>query len=103
MSDSRLAKDHGLRLDSVDDAMVLIASGVRRCVFTLDDLGDHFFDLRNQVAGTVFQKLINYRCEVAIVVPRNHQLGERITELAREHRSHPVVRFFSSIEDAQRW
>lgn len=103
MNPSRLARDHGLRLDSVDDAAAVILSGVSRCIFTLDDLADDFFDLRNRKAGEVFQKLVNYRCQIAIVVPDDHDLGERVTELIREHRSHPAIRFFQSVESALAW
>lgn len=103
MTGSRLAREHGLRLARPDDALLLISSGVRRCVFTLDDLAEDFFDLRNRVAGEVFQKLVNYQCQVAIVVPQDHGLGERVTELAREHAEHPVIRFFPTVEAALGW
>jgi len=103
MAESRLARDHGLRLDSVDDAMHVIASGVRRCVFTLDDLPAGFFELSNRLAGEVFQKLINYHCQVAIVVPPDHGLGARVSELAREHAKHPTVRFFPTVAAALAW
>lgn len=100
---SRLARDHGLRLARPDDVLDVIGSGVERCIFTLDDLPADFFDLKNRLAGEVFQKLVNYRCQVAIIVPADHGLGERVTELAREHAHHPVVRFFPSIEAALAW
>lgn len=103
MANSRLASDHGLRLDSADDATRVISSGVSRCIFTLDDLSSDFFDLSNQIAGESFQKLINYNCKVALVVPPDHELGPRITELAWEHRNHPIVRFFPTVEEALEW
>lgn len=103
MTVSRLAGDHGLRLAQPDDVLNVIGSGVHRCIFTLDDLPSDFFELKNRMAGEVFQKLVNYQCQVAIVVPADHGLGERVTELAREHARHPVVRFFPSIEAALAW
>ncbi len=103
MTDSRLARDHGLRLSSVDDAFKLIGRDLRPIIFTTGDLSDGFFDLHSQIAGDIFQKLIKYNCKVAIVIPDDHNKGERITELKREHLSHPVVRFFNSIEDALLW
>lgn len=102
-TESRLAKDHGLRIDSEDNALDIISSGVRRCVFTTDDVAPDFFDLKNRLAGNVFQKLVNYNCQVAIVLPPDHNFGERVTELAREHVNHPTVRFFPSIELALDW
>ena len=103
MAESRLARDHGLRLDSVEDAMSVISSGVNRCVFTLGDLSADFFDLRTRLAGEVFQKLVNYRCRIAIVVPPDHELGPRVTELTREHASHPTIRFFPTLKAALEW
>jgi len=100
---SRLAKDYDLRIDQVDDAMSIISSGVRRCVFTPDELSEDFFDLRTRIAGEVFQKLVNYNCQIAIVVPRDHCYGDRVTELAREHASHPLIRFFETVEEALAW
>ena len=103
MMTSRLARDHGLRIDQVDDAMTIISSGVRRCVFTTDDVSEAFFDLKTRLAGEVFQKLINYNCKIALVLPPDHPYGDRVTELAREHAAHPIVRFFPSIEEALAW
>lgn len=100
---SSLARNHELRLDSVSDAMDLIGSGVRRCVFTPDDVSPAFFDLETRLAGDIFQKLVNYRFEVAIVVPPDHGFGERVTELAREHASHPVIRMFPTEAEALSW
>jgi len=100
---SRLAKDHNLRIDTINDAMDIITSGVRRCVFTSSDVSDDFFDLRTRLAGEVFQKLINYNCQVAIVLPEDHPYGDRVTELAREHAAHPVIRFFPTVEKALAW
>ena len=100
---SRLAKDHNLRIDTIDDAMDIIASGVDRCIFTEEDVSADFFALKTRLAGEVFQKLINYNCQVAFVLPPDHPYGDRVTELAREHANHPVVRFFASVEDALAW
>ena len=103
MMDSRLARDHGLRLERPEDALAVISSGVCPCVFTLEDLSENFFDLSNRLAGEIFQKLINYHCAVAIVVPADHGLGDRLTELAREHARHPTIRFFPTLEEALAW
>jgi hypothetical protein len=103
MKTSGFARDHGLRLDTVDDAMAIIATGVQGCIFTLNDIADDFFVLENRRAGEVFQKLINYSSRIAIVLPPDHSFGDRVTELAREHASHPIVRFFETPEDALQW
>lgn len=67
------------------------------------DLGPAFFDLRSGLAGELLQKFVNYRVPLAIVLPSPTAHGERFNELVREHRSHPVVRFFASDEAARRW
>ena len=87
-----------IQLCSEQDALDLIASGMRGCVLMPDDLHPEFFDLRNGIAGAIFQKLINYSFRVAIVVPEEHSYGERVTELIRDHSSHECIRFFSSID-----
>jgi len=72
-------------------------------LLTESDLSAEFFDLRTGLAGEALQKFVNYRARVAIVVeqPENH--GERFHELVREHRTHPMVRFFPTVETAERW
>jgi hypothetical protein len=51
----------------------------------------------------LFQKCINYRIRLAIVIADPNAYGERFTELAREHSTHGLIRFFGSKEDAMRW
>ena len=98
-----LAKSHNLRIASPDDAMTVIASGIDRCIFTLDDLSPDFFDLRNRLAGEVFQKFTLYGIRAAFVIPENHGLGERVSELAREHARHAAIRIMPTVEDAHLW
>lgn len=68
-----------------------------------EDLGAAFFDLRTGLAGELLQKFVNYRLPVAIVVASPGIHGDRFVELFREHRSHPLVRFFSTEADAREW
>lgn len=98
-----LARDNGLKLLSADDAIDVISSGLPGCVFATSDLSPEFFDLSNGIVGAVFQKFINYGFRVAFVLPHDHGLGDRITELAREHARHPCVRFVTSQEEAFAW
>ncbi len=103
MPQNFLAGDNGLGLRSLDDAMNVLSSGLPGCIFTLEDVSPEFFDLRNGLAGEVFQKFVNYKFRVVFVLPPEHGLGERITELAREHRNHPCVRFSTTLEEAEEW
>ncbi|HEY6455753.1 MAG TPA: DUF4180 domain-containing protein [Steroidobacteraceae bacterium] len=67
------------------------------------DFVPEFFDLRSGLAGELFQKLVNYRIRTAIVLPDPGKYGTRISELALEHRTHPVVRIFQTVEAAKAW
>ena len=98
-----LAKNNNMKLSSVDDALHVLASGQSGCIFTLDDLGDDFFNLSNRIAGEVFQKFVNYNFKVVFIIPADHNLGERVTELIRDHARHSTIRFFETVEQAERW
>ena len=100
---SLAAKDHGLSLHTEDDVMGLIGSGLPGCIFTVEDLHPRFFDLRNGIAGALLQKLVNYHFPVAIILPEDHGFGPRVTELVRDHRRHPVIRFFTDAQAGQDW
>ncbi|MEX0963171.1 MAG: DUF4180 domain-containing protein [Pseudohongiellaceae bacterium] len=68
-----------------------------------DELGEHFFRLRKGLLGELFQKLTNYDQKVALIVPDHNAHGERLRQLINEHRSHPTIRFFPSMESATIW
>jgi hypothetical protein len=55
------------------------------------------------LAGELFQKLVNYRIPVAIVVADPQAYGERFSELAYEHRNHNMIRFVRSADEAHNW
>lgn len=98
-----LAGKHNMKLRNITDALDIMTSGQPGCILTLDDLGDDFFDLKNGIAGEVFQKFIIYQYPIAIVLPSDHKLGDRVTELAREHSHHSQIRFCTTIEQAKQW
>ncbi|TQV65699.1 DUF4180 domain-containing protein [Exilibacterium tricleocarpae] len=100
---SILAKDANLQLHSEQDALDIMVSGLPACILQVDDLHPDFFDLSNGLAGAIFQKFVNYSFKVAIVLPRNHDFGPRVTELARDHRFHSCVRFFPTATEAELW
>jgi hypothetical protein len=68
-----------------------------------DDLGPQFYDLQTGLAGELFQKVVNYRGRVAIVIRDARVHGDRFAELAYEHRQHPAVRFFAERAPALEW
>jgi len=67
------------------------------------DLCPAFFDLRSGLAGEVFQKFVNYRSPLAIVLPDSDAYGERFSELVYEHRQHATLRFFPDECTARQW
>lgn len=97
------ASEHGLRLDSEEDALAAIYSGLPGCIFEAADLHSDFFELKNGIAGGIFQKFSNYRYPAAIVLAQFSAMPQRIQELIRDHQRHPYLRFFESIDDAAAW
>lgn len=100
---SLYASGHNLKLTGVQDVYDIIGSGLPGLIFTMDDLSPVLFNLSNGILRECFQKLVNYRFPIAIVFPETHPYGERITELAREHARHPLIRFCKTNEEAERW
>ena len=68
--DYLIASKHNLKLNDVSDAYEIIGSGLS-IIFTTDDIGKDFFELRNGVLGETFQKFVNYYCLIAILLTVN--------------------------------
>jgi len=100
-----IASDSGISIRSFSDISDAIGAciGAEGLVLTETDLAKEFFDLRSGLAGEVFQKFINYKVTVAIVLPDAEAYGERFSELAYEHRSHSMIRFVRSNDEAKAW
>jgi hypothetical protein len=100
-----IASDSGVSIRSLRDISDTIAAcfGTAGLILTEDDLAQEFFDLRTGLAGELFQKFINYRLRLAIVLPAPEAYGERISELAYEHKSHSMIRFVRSKDEAEAW
>jgi hypothetical protein len=100
-----IASDSGLSIRAFSDIAAVVGEciGSAGLILTENDLGPEFFDLRTGLAGEVFQKFTNYRIRVAIVLPVPAAHGERFAELANEHRSHDMIRFVSSPDEAKSW
>jgi hypothetical protein len=99
------ARESGISIrafDEIPDAIgaCLSADGL---ILTEEDVAPEFFDLRTGLAGEALQKFVNCRVRVAIVIPRPESHGERFVELAREHSTHPMVRFFETQDAARAW
>jgi hypothetical protein len=72
-------------------------------LLTEEDLGPDFYELKTGLAGELFQKVVNYRGRLAIVIRDARVYGERFSELAYEHRRHPSVRVFDDRAQALQW
>jgi hypothetical protein len=92
-----------LRTSADVSGVVGACFGADGLLLTEDALGPQFFDLRTGLAGEALQKFVNYRVRVAIVVATPEAHGERFVELAREHATHPMVRFFTTEDAARAW
>lgn len=92
-------------IERPNDIGAALSDGMANGHLLLDerDLAPAFFDLRTGLAGEMFQKFVNYRVPLALVVADVTVHGERFTELAREHRSHPLVRVFPDRAQAEDW
>jgi hypothetical protein len=91
------------------DSPKAISDGLARAmeegglVLSEGDLAPSFYDLKSGLAGELFQKFVNYRVPLALVVRDPAVYGERFVELAREHRSHTIIRMFSDHDAASEW
>jgi hypothetical protein len=94
-----------MRIESSHDIPPALAKGYEEGGLLLkeDDLAPSFFDLRSGLAGELFQKFVNYGVPLALVVRDPSRYGERFSELALEHRNHPMVRIVESDTRALEW
>lgn len=100
-----VASDSSISIRSLSDISDVLQAcmGSHGLILTENDLAPEFFDLRSGLAGELFQKFINYRLRVAIVLPHPEEYGERFGELAYEHASHSLIRFVRSSDEAKAW
>ncbi|HWN71962.1 MAG TPA: DUF4180 domain-containing protein [Haliangium sp.] len=100
-----IASDAGIAIRSVKDINDMIGAcfGAEAILLREEDLAPDFFDLSSGLAGELLQKLVNYRLRAAIVVPDPESHGKRFSELAYEHRTHDMIRFVRSSEEADAW
>jgi len=94
-----------MELREPGDIAAALAASVEQGGLVLDEtqLSPAFFDLRSGLAGEVLQKFTNYRARLAIVVADEAAYGSRFSELAYEHRTHRLVRFFATAQLARQW
>ena len=100
-----IARDAGIAIQSFSDISDAMSAclGTAGLILTENDLGQEFFNLRSGLAGELFQKFINYKVRIAIVLSDPEAYGERFSELAYEHSSHNMIRFVRTQDEAIAW
>ena len=95
----------GIAIRSANDISDVLMASLQNSglILTESELCPEFFDLSTGLAGEALQKFVNYQARVAIVVPDRDSHGDRFRELMHEHRRHPLVRFYTSVEEAAAW
>jgi hypothetical protein len=94
-----------MRIYSSKDVSDALAAGMELggLVLAEADLSPSFFDLKSGLAGELFQRFVNYRVPLALIITDPAVHGERFNELALEHRSHPMVRIVVDGGEAAAW
>ena len=100
---SLFAADHNIRIDTEADALDALSIPGPGLIFRPADLAPAFFDLSSGLAGAVFQKYMNYNARAAFILPADHQYGERVGELAKEHGKHANLRLPATESEAVDW
>jgi hypothetical protein len=100
-----VAADANIRLETAKDIPDLIGAcwGMDGLILHETDLALSFFDLRTGLLGELFQKCTNYGLRLGVVLLEPATYGERFGELVHEHRSHRMIRFFASLDEAKAW
>lgn len=100
-----IAKGAGIFIRTFSD--ITDAVGLCLCsrglIVSEQEMTPEFFDLKTGLAGEMFQKFINYKIRLAIILPDPTRYGDRIGELAYEHRSHNAIRFVDTLDAAVSW
>jgi len=94
-------------LSSVNEAADLVAACMEhdtdRLLLDGSVLPADFFRLHTLFAGEFLQKLQNYQIRTGVVVPEEHDYGERFAEYLIEARRARFSRFLASREEALVW
>ena len=95
-------------LQSADDVVDLIGAcfehNVRTVLLYAENLPDRFFDLSSGEAGTILQKLRNYRIRLALVVPQSESHGsDSFRAMAAEESRGNDFRIFADRDSAEAW
>jgi hypothetical protein len=94
----RTAKDVDLIVEAC------FSSHINSALLYAPNLPKKFFDLRSGDAGTILQKLRNYRIRLAVVCTSDYtDLNNRFREMTAEEKRGNHFQLFDSREAAQEW
>jgi hypothetical protein len=79
------------------------SEGSERLLLYPENLPAQFFDLISGQAGTIHQKLRNYRIRLAVVRPPTLRLSRRCGGLLVDENRQPFFRLFEARQAAQDW
>jgi hypothetical protein len=65
-----------------------------------ETLHESFFDLRSGLAGEILQKVVNYRCRLAILGDFSHYTSKSLHDFIRESNRGNTVVFTDTLSDA---
>jgi Domain of unknown function (DUF4180) len=93
------------RVDDVNRVIeACFSEGVDSALLYAHNLTNTFFDLSSGDAGTILQKLRNYRIRLAIVCPPGSvQFSSRFNEMMIEERREPYFDVFETRHAAREW
>lgn len=95
-----------IEIESEQDALDLFANamyqGSNKIILQKKHLTEDLFDLKNGIAGAIFQKCSNYRVKLAIVGDFSIYQRKSLRDFIRESNRYGQINFVSSIEEAQK-
>jgi hypothetical protein len=62
-----------------------------------------FFDISSGLAGTILQKLTNYRIKTAIVLNETTQKSSLFSQMVQDANRMGLIHFFSKVDEAAQW
>ena len=89
--------------DAVDLVGLCGEHDVSRLMLHADNVTEHFFDLKTQLAGLVLQKFVNYGVKSVLVLPTDARQHGRFHEMAIEANKGRHFGVFYNRAQAEEW
>jgi len=89
--------------DVLDLVAVCGEHGSHKLMLYEANFSPDFFDLKTNLAGTLFQKFANYHLKGAGIISFDNIKSDRFKELIFEYNRGNLFRFFEDKEAAEKW